>query len=161
MAAQFKSNVRVREEKGFGSISMKRLIFCGVGAVLIFMTLRFTPLATIALPMLLGVFAGLLVLTGPRGGLPLWHRLMLGLRGGLVVAAARHPAGIAALIARALNVDVSVAYLSQRQIFTVQSSMVADEDVNEWAVFADLNEAETTGGLHFVNVMEGSDGNTL
>lgn len=150
MAAQFKSNVRLREEKGFGSVSMKRLIFCGVGAVLVFMVLRFTPLSGIALPLLLVVFALLLILTGARGGLPLWQRLLLGLRGGIVLAAARNPRGLSAQLAQMLNLDPAVAHLSQGTVFKSKQTTAVDADWSEWAVFADLDEAEGAGGLRFL-----------
>jgi len=153
MAAQFKSNVRRREEKGFGSVSMKRLIFCGVGAVLVFMVLRFTPLAPISLPLLVGVFALLLLLTAPCGGLPLWQRLLLGLRAGVILAAAHHPTGIAALLAKALNFDPSVVHLHHRRLFLT----VAEEDeadFSDWSLYADLSEAEQTAGLFFIKDSE-------
>ena len=150
MAAQFKSNVRLREEKGFGSVSMKRLIFCGVGAVLVFMVLRFTPLSGVALPLLVVVFILLLVLTGSRGGLPLWQRLLLGLRGVLVLAAARKPHGAAAQVAQMLNLDPTIVHLSQSLLFKSKYKAVTDTDWSEWVIFANLEEAEGARGLRFI-----------
>lgn len=150
MAAQFKSNVRLREEKGIGSVSMKRLIFCGVGAVLVFMVLRFTFLSNVALLMLVVVFAFLLILTGSRGGLPLWQRLLLGFRGGVVLAAARNPHGIAAQLAQMLNLDPSVVHLSQNWLFKSKQTVRVDADWSEWVIFANLDEAEGARGLRFI-----------
>jgi hypothetical protein len=161
MAAQFKSNVRLREEKGFGSVSMKRLIFCGVGAVIFFMVLRLTPLASIALPTLLIVFILLLVLTGSRGGLPLWQRLLLGLRGSILLAAARHPDGLAAQVAQLLSIDPSQARLQADSLFETQSTDAQAADLSDWVVYADLREAEASSGLQFVTFGEASHGESL
>jgi hypothetical protein len=149
MAAQFKSNVRLREEKGLGSVSMKRLIFCGVGAVLAFMLLRFTPLASVALPALVVIFIALLILSGARGGLPLWQRLLLGWRGLLVLHAARHPRGWGAQIASALNLDPSIARLRSARLFTGRGSDT-EADLGDWTLYADLKEAEGQRGLRLL-----------
>lgn len=155
MAAQFKSNVRRREEKGFGSVSMKRLIFCGVGAVLVFMTLRLTPLAWLSLPALVGVFAALLILSGPRGGLPLWQRILLGWRGSLVLAAVKRPGGLAAQLAQGLSLNPEIARLRGERVFAVQTTSL-DDDPGEWTLFATLAEYDRDrGGLRLVE-MEGS-----
>jgi len=126
----------------------------------VFMVLRLTSLTGMALPVLIGVFSGLLLLTGPRGGLPLWHRLLLGLRGSLVVAAAQHPHSIAAKIATALNIDATIAHLHHQQLFETQSDDFA-KDVTEWAVYADLEEAEMTAGLRFITKQEKDHGKSL
>lgn len=157
MAAQFKSNVRIREEKGFGSVSMKRLIFCGVGAVLIFMVVRFTPLASIALPVLVVVFGLLLALTGERGGLALWKRLLSGLRGLILLAALRHPAGPALHLARLLRLDPSAARLHPQRVFDAGASETVDVDLSEWVMYADLAEAEAAPGLRFLEDVEVPD----
>ncbi|MBL8165074.1 MAG: hypothetical protein JNJ61_24035 [Anaerolineae bacterium] len=158
MAAQFKSNVRLREEKGFGSISMKRLIFCGVGAVLIFMLLRLTPLAGLSLPALVAVFAGLLLLSGARGGLPLWQRVLLGWRGGIVLRAAKRPDGLGAQLAQALSLNPAAAHVRGERLFA--ASMQAVNDPGEWILFTSLDELESAGGLRLVEWEGGRDGGT-
>jgi hypothetical protein len=157
MAAHFKSNIRLREEKGFGSISMKRLIFCGVGAVLIFMLVRLTPLAGLSLPALVGVFAGLLLLSSARGGLPLWQRVMLGWRGGIVLRAAKHRDGLGAHLAQVLSLNPAVVQVRGERLFAA-SMQAADGDPGEWTLFASLNELEGTGGLRLVEWQGGRDG---
>jgi hypothetical protein len=158
MAAHFKSNVRLREEKGFGSISMKRLIFCGVGAVLMFMLLRLTPLAGLSLPALIAVFAGLLILSGARGGLPLWQRVLLGWRGAIILAAARQPNGLAMQLAQALSLNPAAADVRGERLFA--ASMQAVDDPGEWTLFASLDELESAGGLRLVEWEGGRDGGT-
>ena len=60
------------------------------------------------------------VLTAPRGGLPLWMRLWLNLRGRLLLAAAQNPSGIAAELALAAgkaslwNVRINASFLGDR-----------------------------------------------
>lgn len=158
MAAQFKSNVRLREEKGFGSVSMKRLIFCGVGAVLAFMVLRMTPLSGVSLPALVGGFVLLLVLTGARGGLPLWLRLYLGARGLLLLAATKRPNGPVGQLATALNLEPDAARLDGARLYRAMSGDTLEADLVEWALYTDLNEAERAGGLRFLPEVEVGDG---
>lgn len=153
MVAQFKSNVRRREEKGLGSVSMKRLIFCGVVAVPPFMLLRFTPLAPVAMPLLLANFIALLILTGERGGVPLWARLLANWRGALVLASARHPASLRAWLARALNLDAASARLQSAVLFPMSGATVDHHD--RWSLYGSLHEAETSAGLHFVESVHG------
>ncbi|MBZ0283448.1 MAG: hypothetical protein K8L97_22120 [Anaerolineae bacterium] len=154
MAAQFKSNVRLREEKGFGSVSMKRLIFCGVGAVLIFMVLRLTPLSGIALPALVGVFAALLTLSGSRGGLPLWQHILLGWRGSIVLLAAKDSTRLGGQLATLLNLDTSAAQVHGGEVFATQSMLIEETPFREWALYADFAEAADERGLRFVELGE-------
>lgn len=142
MAAQFKSNVRLREEKGFGSISMKRLIFSGVGAVFIFMGSRMTPLAAFALPILVISFGVLLMLSGSRGGIPLWQRLLLGWRARLLLAAHDDPDGLASQLVVALNLRPSDTRLQAKRLFQQKTSLV-EANSSEWAIFNDVAEAQS------------------
>jgi hypothetical protein len=150
MAAQFKSNIRLREEKGFGSVSMKRLIFCGVGAVLVFMVLRLTPLASLSLPLLLLVFIVLLLLSGLRGGLPLWQRLLLGWRGQVLLAAWTYPDSLWSQVATGLNIDPAQAHLHSKHLFG-HAPRQHHVPYEEWVLFADLTEAESQfGGMRLL-----------
>ncbi|HND62296.1 MAG TPA: hypothetical protein PLB90_12520, partial [Opitutaceae bacterium] len=49
-----------------------------------------------AIPVGIVVAILLIALTAPRGGLPLWMRLWLNLRGSILLAAAENPSGMAA-----------------------------------------------------------------
>ncbi|NJK33425.1 MAG: hypothetical protein HC927_14050 [Deltaproteobacteria bacterium] len=49
-----------------------------------------------------------------------------------------------------LNLDPAVAHLSQGTVFKSKQHAAVDADWSEWAVFADLDEAEDAGGLRFV-----------
>ncbi|MAU12437.1 MAG: hypothetical protein CL607_21615 [Anaerolineaceae bacterium] len=140
MAAQFKSNVRLREEKGFGSISMKRLIFSGTGAVFLFMGSRMTPFATMSLPILVGSFILLLMLSGSRGGLPLWQRLVLGWRARLLLVASENSTGTASQLVLALNLNTNDTYLRSKDIFQNQKADLRSKD-SQWAIYSDVCEA--------------------
>ncbi|MCB9460182.1 MAG: hypothetical protein H6670_11080 [Anaerolineaceae bacterium] len=144
MAAQFKSNVRLREEKGFGSISMKRLIFSGTGAVFLFMGSRMTPFSSLSLPILLISFVALLMLSGSRGGLPLWQRLMLGWRARLMLAAAEHPTGAASQIVLALNLDAAETHLKSTDIFRSRRGFTQRTE-GQWAIYNNVREATQDG----------------
>ena len=72
MAARLKSSVLRREERGFGSVSMGRLLVSGMGGGAAFMLASLMQLRLLMIPLALGVFIGGLVLTNPRHGIPLY-----------------------------------------------------------------------------------------
>lgn len=161
MAAQFKSNIRMREEKGFGSITMKRLIFCGVGAVSAFMLLRLTPLASASLPMMVVLFVLLLVFSGPRGGIPLWLRLLLHWRGRLILTAWAYPHSLLAQLAQLLNIDPDQACVYGDVLFSLTARPIPGAQGGEWVLFADLDEAESRqSGLRLLSAGD-DDGSTF
>ena len=88
MAADFKSHVLLRDEKGFFGIPFKRLLLGGVGGGLTYTVCNIAmPNWSIPAGVVLAIFV--LVMTGTRGGLPLWQRLLYRVRGSLLLAAAR------------------------------------------------------------------------
>ena len=110
MSANFKSHVLMRDEKGFLGVPFKRLLLAGVGGGLTY------TLVSLALPggsIPLALAAGLLIvtLTGLRGGIPLWQRLIYRLRGSLLLVAVRHPGGLSVQMAEALNLPLDLARL--------------------------------------------------
>src|SRR5260221_14478580 len=82
--ATFKSNVLVREEKGFAGIPFKRIMLAFMGGALAYMFSRFVVGGWSAL---VGVAtAGLTgILNPPRGGIPLLQPLLYRLRGRPIV----------------------------------------------------------------------------
>src|SRR5664279_6150174 len=83
--ATFKSNVLVREEKGFAGIPFKRIMLAFMGGALAYMFSRFV---VGGWSVLVGAASAVLtiLLTAPRGGIPLWQRLLYRVRGRLIVA---------------------------------------------------------------------------
>jgi hypothetical protein len=148
MTADFKSHILRRDEKGFAGVPFKRLLLGGIGGGLIYTVFRFA-LPDLAIPG--GAVAALLfvVLTAPRGGLPLWLRLWLQLRGSLLLAAAAHPAGLAGELARMLNLPSAVAQIDSEVVFAPPAGLV-EVDLSEWVTFARARDLDRGDGLVFV-----------
>jgi hypothetical protein len=154
MAADFKSHILSRDEKGFGGVPFKRLLFGGIAGGFTYTLCRFA-LPEAAIPA--GVVVALLVvvLTAPRGGLPLWMRLWLNLRGSLLLAAATHPNGLANELAKLLNLSTDTAVLDGRAVFAAPAGLV-EVDLSEWVTFARARDLDKGDGLVFVNAPLGA-----
>lgn len=148
MAADFKSHILSRDEKGFGGVPFKRLLFGGIAGGFAYTLCRFA-LPDLAIPA--GVVVALLVviLTAPRGGLPLWMRLWLNLRGSLLLAIASNPIGIAAELAKLLNLPLDTAKLDGHAVFAPPAGLV-EVDLSEWVTFARARDLDKGDGLVFV-----------
>ncbi len=94
MAADLKSHVLLRDEKGLLGIPFKRLLLAGVAGGMGYTLIRLV-LPGWAAGAGVVVALGVLILSGTRGGLPLWQRWVLALRGSLLLAAVRQPEGLA------------------------------------------------------------------
>jgi hypothetical protein len=145
MTADFKSHVLRRDEKGFAGIPFKRLLISGVSGGLIY-TLTRILMPGLALPSGIGVAVLTLILTGMRGGLPLWRRLWLRLRGTILLRAAQHT--LLAELARLLNLPLGLAQIDGSALFA--PSQAVGIDLREWVTFAQAREADHDDGLVFV-----------
>ena len=148
MAADFKSHILSRDEKGFGGIPFKRLLFGGIAGGFTYTVCRFA-LPDLAIPVGVVVAAALIALTAPRGGLPLWMRLWLNLRGSLLLAAASNPIGTAAELAKMLSLPTDAATLDGRAVFAPPAGLV-EVDLSEWVTFARARDLDKGDGLVFV-----------
>ncbi len=149
MAADFKSHVLRRDEKGFFGIPFKRLLLAGVGGGLTYTLFNITmPSGSI----LAGIVASLavLVMTGTRGGLPLWQRLIYRLRGSMLLAAAYDRSGFFGQIARSLELPVELVKLDAAVIFA-PAQPTYNIDMREWITFARAAEVDQDAGLVFVD----------
>ena len=146
MAADFKSHVLLRDEKGLFGIPFKRLLLAGVGGG---MTYTIFNLAVPGWSIPVAVVTALLtiVLTGLRGGIPLWQRLIYRLRGTLLLIAARYPRSPIGQLTEALELPVELVRLDGARVFAPPSQSV-DVDLREWITFA---HAQETDGLVFVD----------
>ncbi|MCI0713736.1 MAG: hypothetical protein L0154_26495 [Chloroflexi bacterium] len=106
MAADFKSHVLRRDEKGLLGIPFKRWLLSGVTGGLCF-ALGGIFMGGFTVVVAVGVAMSVLILTGQRHGMPLWLRWSLGLRGRLILLAARQPDGLAARLSETLDLPVS------------------------------------------------------
>jgi hypothetical protein len=148
--AEFKSNVLLRDEKGFAGIPFKRLVLAGVGACLMYSMGKLT-LSNWAIP--LAVVGGilLLVMTSPRGGIPRWQRLMYHFRGGLIIAMADKPDSLAASLGKLLELRTECVVLDGGKIFSPAEDTVAgDMDWSEWVTFSEVRHAKAHDGLVIV-----------
>lgn len=149
MAAEFKSHILSRDEKGFGGIPFKRLLLGGIVGGLSYTVCRLL-LPGLAIPLGVVVAVAAIALTNPRGGLPLWLRAWLTVRGRLILAAASHPHSTAASLARTLRLPIPLATLDGAVVFSAPSS-TADLDLLEWETFARPRDLDRDDGLAFVN----------
>lgn len=149
MSADFKSHVLLRDEKGFLGIPFKRLLLAAVGGGLTYTVVRFASVgASVPVGVVLGIT--LLFMTGMRGGLPLWQRLLYQLRGALLLAAAHKPSSRLGKLANTLELPSGLAKLDGTMIFA-QLHPEAKFDLQEWTLFTSPVEADHNDGLSFVN----------
>ncbi|GIK27918.1 MAG: hypothetical protein BroJett007_10560 [Chloroflexota bacterium] len=149
MAADFKSHILSRDEKGFGGIPFKRLLFGGIAGGLTYTVFRLA-LPNIAVPVGIVVALVMIVMTAPRGGLPLWMRLWLNLRGRLLLSAVQNPLGIAAELAKMLSLSTDAAMLDSSRVFAPPAGLV-EVDLSEWVTFARARDLDRGDGLVFVS----------
>jgi len=148
MAADFKSHILSRDEKGFGGIPFKRLLFGGIAGGLTYTLFRLA-LPNIAVPVGVIVAQVMIVMTAPRGGLPLWMRLWLNLRGSILLAAAGNRSGMAAELAKMLSLPTDAALLDGHRLFAPPAGLV-EVDLSEWVTFARARDLDRGDGLVFV-----------
>lgn len=146
MAADFKSHVLLRDEKGLFGIPFKRLLLAGVSGGL---TYTIFNLAVPGWSIPVAVVTALLtiVLTGLRGGIPLWQRIIYRLRGTLLLIAARFPRSPIGQLTETLELPVELVQLDGARVFAPPSPNL-DVDLREWITFA---HAQETDGLVFVD----------
>jgi hypothetical protein len=148
MAADIKSHVLRRDEKGFMGIPFKRLLLGGVSGGMTLIIARFA-LGNLAFLVAAVTFILALTLTGPRGGIPLWQRLLYRVRGSLMLAAERKPKSLAGRLGTALEMPTGLGTLDAEIIFAPPEGDV-EADMTEWITFAHAEEADHDSGLVFL-----------
>jgi hypothetical protein len=127
MTAQLKSRVLVREEKGFGAVSMKRMIFSFMGSGFVFFLMRLTPFAKLNIPITLLSMVFFFYFTGDRYGVPRWRWMLMNGRGSLLVQARKSPNSFAGQICKTLKWDAHKAVvLKGADIFASASALNDD-----------------------------------
>ncbi|MAU11767.1 MAG: hypothetical protein CL607_18220 [Anaerolineaceae bacterium] len=146
MAADFKSHVLLRDEKGLFGIPFKRLLLAGVGAGLTYTIINLAlPGWSIAVAVVTGI--AIIVLTSPRGGIPLWNRIIYRLRGSLLLHTVRHPKSGMGQLVNILDLPLELVRLDGAQVFSPPGGDF-EIDLREWITFAYANESD---GLVFVD----------
>lgn len=148
MAADLKSHVLRRDEKGLFGIPFKRLLLGGVSGGMTLIIARFA-LGNLAFLVAVLTFVLVLTLTGPRGGIPLWQRLVYRVRGSLLLAADRQPRSLAGRLGAAFDLPTGLATLDAEVLFAPPEGEI-DADMTEWITFARADEADRDSGLVFV-----------
>jgi hypothetical protein len=148
LAADIKSHVLRRDEKGFMGIPFKRLLLGGVVGGMVLILSRF------AVGNWAFVLAGVslmltLALTGPRGGLPLWQRLLYRVRGNLMLAVERTPTSLAGHVGEIIEVPRGLVALDSTVIFAPPEREI-EADMTEWVTFVRADEADHDSGLVFM-----------
>lgn len=148
MAADIKSHVLRRDEKGFMGIPFKRLLLGGVSGGMTLILARFA-VGNLAFLLAAMTFILALALTGPRGGIPLWQRLLYRMRGSLMLAAERKPKSIAGRLGATFDMPTGLVVLDSEVVFAPPEGDV-EADMTEWITFAHAGEADHDSGLVFV-----------
>jgi hypothetical protein len=146
MAADFKSHVLLRDEKGLFGIPFKRLLLAGVGGGMTY-TIFNLALPGWSIPVAVVTALLTIVLTGLRGGIPLWQRLIYRLRGTLLLIAVRYPRSPIGHLTATLELPIELVRLDGVRVFAPPSPNL-DVDLREWITFA---HAQETDGLVFVD----------
>jgi hypothetical protein len=146
MAADFKSHVLLRDEKGLFGIPFKRLLLAGVGGGMTY-TIFNLALPGWSIPVAVITALLIVILTGLRGGIPLWSRLIYRLRGSLLLIAARHPNTPLGQFAEMFEMPLELVRLDGARVFAPPTPNM-DVDLREWITFA---HAQETDGLVFVD----------
>jgi hypothetical protein len=146
MAADFKSHVLLRDEKGLFGSPFKRLLLAGVGGGMTY-TLFNLALPGWSIPVAVITTLLIVILTGLRGGIPLWSRLIYRIRGSLLLIAAKYPRSPIGQLTEMLDMPVALMRLDGARVFAPPTPNM-DVDLREWITFAHALEMD---GLVFVD----------
>lgn len=127
MTAQLKSRVLVREEKGFGAVSMKRMIFSFMGSGFVFFLMRLTPFARLNIPITLLSMVIFFYFTGDRYGIPRWRWILINWRGSLLLHARKHPTSTAGHLCKALKWDAYQAVVLKGSEIFASAGVLQDD----------------------------------
>ena len=142
MAARLKSSVLRREERGFGSVSMGRLIVSGMAGGAAFMLTSLLQLRLLMIPSALGVFIAMLVLTNPRHGIPLYLYLLVTLRTRLLLASLRIPGGWQAQVTGLFEWKPETLTFDAGTVLAAPATVAVDGSFDEWEIVPDASDLD-------------------
>ena len=136
MAADFKSHVLLRDEKGLFGIPFKRLLLAGVGGGMTY-TIFNLAVTGWSIPCRNRCWAlPSSFFTAPRGGIPLWNRLILPLSGNAVAHRGTFSAkSYQDRLVQAMELPVELVRLEGSRVFAPPTGSM-DIDLREWITFA-------------------------
>lgn len=149
VAAEFKSNVLSRDEKGFMGVPFKRLLLAGVCGGLVY-TLAKVVAPDWSIPLAIVTGTACTFLTAPRGGIPRWQRFLYAVRGSLMLLAARRPDSLSGSIVRMLELSTELVRLDSGMIFAPPLG-ATEANLTEWVTFAQAEDSDRNDGLVFVD----------
>jgi len=131
MSARLKSSVLRREERGFGSISMGRLIVCGMVGGVAFMFVRLIGVGFLMIPCGLGAFIGALIFTSGRHGIPLYLHIFITLKARLLLS----NDGLGAQFVNLFEMNLDDLTLDTSKLFYTPS--MEEGTLDEWEIVPD------------------------
>ena len=137
MAARLKSSVLRREERGFGSVSMGRLLVSGMSSGAVFLLASLLKLRLLMIPLSLIVLVAGLVLTNPRHGIPLYLYLWVTVRARLLLASTHHPNGWQAQLVKGIGWKAEALVWEGESSHATLSSVGTDTTLDAWEILPD------------------------
>ena len=137
MAARLKSSVLRREERGFGSISMARMISSGMFGGVAFLGMQLIGLRLLMIPAGLIAFVAGLIFTSGRHGIPLYRHLIITIKARFLLAVEADKQGFAAQTARFLDLDADALILDASKLLTAPILSQEDGGLDEWEIVTD------------------------
>ena len=128
---RLKSHTLRRDEKGLFGIPFKRLLVAGMsGGILLSLTQNALGDAA-AFPIAFAGALAALILTASRGGIPLWRRLIYGVRARALLVARDNPQ-----LMKALNASSDELTLDARHLFKA-AALPSVTAVTDWTLYRD------------------------
>lgn len=144
MTAVQRSNVLKREEKGLGTISFRRLLAAGLGAILFFVFGSRIFGWALACFSGLGLLTLILLLTQPVGGYPLAVQAALVGRGLVLIVLLRHPQRRASQLTQAvLHLDPEDGRLNAEQVYHTDADAGSPSTLSnpqDWVLYRDADD---------------------
>jgi hypothetical protein len=140
MSARLKSSVLRREERGFGSISMGRLIISGMIGGLCFFAMRLVGLSIFMIPAGLIAFIAGLVLTNLKHGIPLYLHWLITLRAHLLMNSVEHPQSWIAQATKLLEMNTEQLTLDSAKLLSAGAVVEEDGSLDEWEIIPDSEQ---------------------
>jgi len=140
MSARLKSSVLRREERGFGSISMGRLIISGMIGGLGFFAMRLLGLTAFMIPAGIIAFIAVLVLTNLRHGIPLCLHGFITLRARFLMKSLEYPQSWTAKATQLLEMNPEQLTLDSAKLLSASAVIQEDGTLDEWEIVPDSTQ---------------------
>lgn len=140
MGARLKSSVLRREERGFGSISMGRLIISGMIGGMSFFAMRLIGLTAFMIPVGLLAFIAGLVFTNLKHGIPLYRHWFITVRARLLMDADKDSNSWTSQVVNILDLDSKALILDTAKLLSAPNIIEEDGSLDEWEIVPDSED---------------------